>query len=58
VLCALQEFRRRSDLMMCRRGVREELVGFYEDVWHGFLLVPGVCRAHVAGRDGGEDVLS
>ncbi|MBZ5610690.1 MAG: hypothetical protein LAP38_20700 [Acidobacteriia bacterium] len=31
-LCSFQEFRCRGDLVVCRCGIREKPVGFYEDV--------------------------
>ena len=56
-LCALQEFCCSADLVVCRCGVREEPVGFCEDVRHELLELSGVCSAHIAGRDCGQDVL-
>lgn len=56
-LCALKEFCCRRNLMVGRCGVCEEPVGFYEDVRHELLELSGVCSAHIAGRDCGQDVL-
>ena len=55
---AIEEFGCRGDLMVCRCGVREKPVGFYEDVRHRPLPLPWVRSAHITGRDCRKDILS
>jgi hypothetical protein len=56
-LCPFEEFCCRKDLVVCWRGVREEPVRFYKDMRHRLLGLPGMCGAHIAAGDCGQDVL-